>query len=158
MRGNRIPTAIKQLQGTHHPSRDAPNSPPATGVAPINCPHYITTSDDGRTEEIYYQLISFLEGMKVLSKEDEFALAMLATTIHEVEICTAMIEDVGRTYVTTNQNGDKLIRGHPLIGQRADAMRRAQSLLGEFGLTPAARSKVSVIKDKGNNPCAGLDQ
>ena len=45
------------------------------------------------------------------------------------------------------------------IAQAADAIRRLQSLLAEFGLTPAAIGKVSAKNGKGDagqNPWSGF--
>jgi phage terminase small subunit len=41
---------------------------------------------------------------------------------------------------------------------RSEAMRHAQSLLSEFGLTPSARSKVSVGQSTEDNPFAALEK
>jgi P27 family predicted phage terminase small subunit len=50
----------------------------------------------------------------------------------------------GRTYTTKTQMGDLLIKANPAVAMLADANRRFKSYLVEFGLTPAARSKVNV--------------
>lgn len=82
---------------------------------------------------------------------------MLASRLEEIEICTAVIEDSGRTYATTATSGDKLIRARPAVAMRNESMRHAQSLLAEFGLTPASRSKVSAGKPAEINPFAALE-
>ena len=46
----------------------------------------------------------------------------------------------------------------PEVGMRSEAMRHAQSLLSEFGLTPSARSKVSAGKPQEVNPFAALER
>ena len=57
-----------------------------------------------------------------------------------------------QTAVRTDENGivitpvKVMVKGHPAVGQRNEAMRHLQSLLAEFGLTPASISKVSVTK------------
>lgn len=50
----------------------------------------------------------------------------------------------GRTYTTKTQMGDFLIKANPAVAMLADADRRFKSYLVEFGLTPAARTKVKV--------------
>lgn len=152
---HRLPTAVKELKGTINVTRELKNQPRATGIAPVSTPEWIAGSQ--RAEEIYYQLIAHTHGMRVLSQEDDFALAMLASVLEEVEICSQFLEDEGRTYITTNKMGDKLIRSHPMVAQRSDAMRRAVALLNEFGLTPAARAKVQVKGDTAGNPFEALD-
>lgn len=81
---------------------------------------------------------------------------MLASRLEEIERLTAVIEDLGHTYTTTATSGDKLVRGRPEVGMRNEAMRHAQSLLSEFGLGPASRSKVSATPEREENPFAAL--
>jgi P27 family predicted phage terminase small subunit len=72
---------------------------------------------------------------------------------------TAIIEDTGRTYEQAGEDGAvKMIRARPEVAMRNEAMRHAQSLLSEFGLSPSARSKVSAGKPAEENPFAALDR
>ena len=41
------------------------------------------------------------------------------------------------------------IRRHPATGVAADAWRRVSSMLAEFGLTPASRSRLQVVAATG---------
>lgn len=102
------------------------------------------------------QYTAILEGMGIGLPDDQAALAMLANRLEEIEILSVTIQDGGGTYSTTATSGDKLVRARPEVGQRNEAMRHAQSLLNEFGLTPAARSKVSAGKPSEVNPFALL--
>ena len=54
------------------------------------------------------------------------------------------------------KDGGTMKRAHPAVSIRNDAARRAQSLMSEFGLTPAARSRVNVEAPakKEENPAA----
>lgn len=156
MAGHRVPTAMKKAKGTYRPGVEVPNHANATGLPPVVVPQWVAGSQ--RAEELYYQLISHLQNMRVLSEEDDLALAMLASALEEIEVTTAMIEDEGRFYTTSNKGGDKMIRSHPAVAQRADAMRRALALLNDFGLTPASRAKVQVRGNSIANPFEALDQ
>jgi P27 family predicted phage terminase small subunit len=104
----------------------------------------------------FQQLCGILSGMGVLSPDDTDALAMLSSRLEEIETCSKVIDDIGRTYATTNRDGEKMFRPRPEVGMKNEAMRHAQSLLCEFGLTPAARSKVSANKSAAENPFAAL--
>lgn len=75
---------------------------------------------------------------------DVYAQALLASRLAEIERLTAIIEDGGHTYPT----GTGIVRARPEVGKRSEAMRHAQSFLSEYGLTPAARSKVSATIQK----------
>jgi P27 family predicted phage terminase small subunit len=74
-------------------------------------------------------------------------------------LCTAFIEDNGRTYERRDETGALIMaRARPEVGMRSEAMRHAQSLLSEFGLTPSARSKVSAAQLTEDNPFAALEK
>ncbi|NTI22388.1 phage terminase small subunit P27 family [Rhizobium rhizogenes] len=147
-----LPTALKQLKGTHQSCRDADDTPPA------NIPSYMPAPPEYlnlRSAEIFRNLTMHLVGMKVLNVEDIPMLGLLASRLQEVEEHTWTIESEGYSYLT-----DKgLWKARPEVAMRNEAMRHAQSLLIEFGLSPAARSRVSAqLGDKPDNPFAILDQ
>ena len=55
-----------------------------------------------------------------------------------------LVDRDGLTYSTTSTAGETVIKGNPAVAMLADADRRFKGYLVEFGLTPAARSKVKV--------------
>lgn len=153
----RKPDHLKIVSGTDRPDRmnaDAPKD--MAGV--LEAPAWLSK----RAAELFDQLASIVGEMGVSSVSDVAMLAMVASRLEEVEICTAMIEDMGRTFVSKSALDDQgrvveqQIKGHPVVAQRSEAMRHAQSLLVEFGLSPAARSKVSVSKSDEQNPFSAL--
>ncbi|RKF16913.1 phage terminase small subunit P27 family [Roseovarius spongiae] len=148
----RTPDQLKIIAGTARPDRMNPDAPDAN-IGTASAPEWLSE----RASELFAQLSATLLGMGIASPDDQAALAMLASRLEEVEICTAVIEGAGRTYSTTATSGDKLIRARPEVAMRNEAMRHAQSLLSDFGLTPAARSKVSVAKLAEENPFAALE-
>ena len=101
-----------------------------------------------------------LDEMGLASKSDAAMLTLMALRLEEVEITTALIEDSGRIYlskVVRDEAGSIIAqqqKSHPAVAQRNEAMRHAHSLLGEFGLSPASRSKVTAgLRSKGaGNP------
>lgn len=147
-----LPTALKQLKGTHQSCRDADNTPPvnlSTMPAPPEHLNY-------RAAEIFRQLSVYLHGMKILSVEDSIMLGLLAARLEEVEEHSATIESEGYVYLHPKSG---MWKSRPEVGMRNEAMRHAQSLLIEFGLSPAARSRVSAqLGNKPDNPFAILDQ
>ncbi|WP_085044319.1 phage terminase small subunit P27 family [Ensifer aridi] len=147
-----LPTALKQLKGTHQSCRDADNAPPA------NVPRYLPSPPEHlnyRAAEIFRWLAVLTTGMKVLNVEDVPMLAMAAMRLQEVEEHTATIESEGYSYLTNKG----LWKARPEVAMRNEAMRHAQSLLIEFGLSPAARSRVSAqLGEKSDNPFKLLDE
>lgn len=147
----RKPTHLKVVTGTAQKCRTNPNEPqPEKGATPA--PGWLSD----RAAEIYAGLCAHLDGMGVLATVDDHVVALAASRLEEIEITTACVEDGGRTYETTNAQGEKMIRPNPMVAQRSEAMRHAQSLLSEMGLTPAARSKVSASKKGESNPFKAL--
>jgi P27 family predicted phage terminase small subunit len=97
-----------------------------------------------------------IEGLSISSRTDTEMLALAAARMAEIEECDAIIKEHGRVIETvTDKAGNTAIRANPAVAQRNEAMRHLQSLLAEFGLTPAARSKIiAPKKDKQANPFA----
>jgi P27 family predicted phage terminase small subunit len=147
----RKPDHLKVVSGTDQPCRMNPDAPAAPKDLPI-APDWLTT----RGAEIFQNLVTILDGMGIASSADTGIITLCASRLEEVEITTALVEDSGRIYESTSEDGPTVIRSHPSVGQRNEAMRHAQSLLCELGLTPAARSKVSVNTPREDNPFRSL--
>lgn len=153
----RTPDHLKVVAGTDRPDRMNADAPLPDETMP-EAPEWLSH----RGAEIFDQLVGIIAPMGVGSASDTAMLALVASRLEEVEICTALIEDGGRTFVSSTQFDDEgrvvsqQIKGHPAVAQRSEAMRHAQSLLAEFGLSPAARSKVSAGKKREDNPFKAL--
>jgi P27 family predicted phage terminase small subunit len=153
----RKPYHLKVVAGTDRPDRMNDAAPQASEEMP-GSPDWLSS----RANEIFEQLVGIIGPMGIASASDTAMLAMVASRLEEVEICTAMIEDGGRTFVSSMEFDEQgrivsqQVKGNPVVAQRSEAMRHAQSLLSEFGLSPAARSKVSVGKKSAENPFAAL--
>ena len=91
----------------------------------------------------------------VLGLEDSDALANLASVLVEIEEDQVLLHSLGSPYYVPNEENG-MIRAHPAVNRISVNRQRAQALLGEFGLTPAARSKVSAGKPAEANPFAAL--
>lgn len=153
----RKPDHLKLVSGTAQPCRMNPDAPVPSSALP-DAPEWLSK----RGAELFEQLVGIVGEMGVGSASDSAMLAMAASRLEEVEICTAIIEDGGRTFISAasyDEEGrlvSQQIKGHPVVAQRSEAMRHAQSLLVEFGLSPAARSKVSATKPNEQNPFSAL--
>jgi P27 family predicted phage terminase small subunit len=149
MANPRKPTHLKSVQGTERKDRANPSEPIASNVLPT-APDYLSP----RAVEKFMQLCRILEGMGIASRDDNDALSILAGLIIEIEEDSILLESVGAFYVPSKESG--IIRAHPAVARLSTNRQRAQALLGEFGLTPAARSKVSAGKPVELNPFAAL--
>lgn len=146
----RKPDHLKIVSGTAQPCRINADAPIAPTSLPVP-PGWLTV----RGAEIFHSLVAILDEMGIASSADTQVITLCASRIEEVEITTALVEDNGRTYETVSETGS-MFRSRPEVAQRNEAMRHAQSLLSELGLTPSARSKVSAMTKPEGNPFKNL--
>ncbi len=131
------PTVLKLVAG--NPGKRAVNKkePKPKRVLP-SCPKYLA----GDAKVAWGRLTVLLDRMGVLTEADTLALERLCECYSEILDCRELIARDGRTYTTTTMSGDALIKANPAVAMLGDADRRFKSYLVEFGLSPAARSKV----------------
>lgn len=94
------------------------------------------------------RVAEMLDRIGVLTECDSLALERLCDCYAEILACRELIDRDGRTYKTVTAQGDTLIKGNPAVSQLRAADAQFKSYLVEFGLTPAARSKVRTEESK----------
>ena len=146
------PTVLKALGGTLQPSRTNAHEPTPAVFLPTP-PAWL--SDKAR--QYWGEVGAVLLDMKLCTVADGPALQLLTETLAEWAEARQAVHRKGLTYETTTATGDRMCRPNPEVTIAADAMRRAQRMLTEFGLTPASRGKVSALGDEtGLDPFAQL--
>lgn len=147
----RKPRHLHVVNGTYRPDRHGPEetTPKPSEEAPEPPPFM-----SERGAEIFRGLSTILAGMGMASKDHALMLYLAALRVEEVEQHQAVVEDMGYTFMTTNTAGEIVPKVRPEARLRADSMRHLQSLLHEFGLSPAAISKVSAAPKAPENPFA----
>lgn len=90
-----------------------------------------------------------LDRIGVLTEADGGALVQLCEAEAEVEELRAQIRLDGRTFKTTSTAGDIVIKANPAVAMLDSAVHRLRAYQLEFGLTPAARTKVHTVKSNG---------
>lgn len=172
MRGRkRIPDETKKVIGTIRPDRMNPNAP-TPDPDPPRAPEWLPR----RAVEIFAALATRLDLQLLASKSHTEMLALAAMRLHEVEKFTEVLEREGYTYATkstttqreakgskgkqvTKKETKTMMRARPEVALRSEAARHAQSLLAEFGLSPATVGKVSRLANPdgmGANPFGKL--
>lgn len=136
------PTALKLVAG--NPGKRATNKrePKPRREIP-SCPAHL--SDDGKVA--WGRLSVLLDRMGVLTEADTAALERLCDCYADILESRELIKTDGRTYKVSTQSGDTLIKANPAVAQLRAADSQFKSYLVEFGLTPAARSKVQATPD-----------
>ena len=75
----------------------------------------------------------------------------LAQRLEQIQRWQAVLEVEGDTYETVTASGGRMIRARPEVAMLSDAMRQAQSLIGELMLNPSAALRIA----DGHKPKAG---
>lgn len=88
-----------------------------------------------------------LDRMGVLTEADGLALERLCECYAEILDYRDLVNEHGASYSTTSTVGSATLKANPAVAMLADADRRFRSRLIEFGLTPAARARVSRVGD-----------
>lgn len=136
------PTALKILQGNpgHHPLRKhEPEPRKGIPAAPIGW--------DEKANATYAALAAQLNAMGVLTDADGTALELLADALMEYRGAREVVRSKGSTYACRTKNNGMLTRTRPEVRIAESAWKRVSSILTEFGLTPAARTKVAAAVD-----------
>lgn len=145
----RKPTPLKVLHGTTRADRDNPNEPKPAGIsANAQPPEWL--GDRGR--EAWTDLLPVLRRMGVISTADPMAFALLCDALGEYMEARAWVQAHEDVYAVAGKDGALTWRKRPEVEIAQDAWRRAKTMLTEFGLTPAARSRVSGKPDEAMDP------
>jgi P27 family predicted phage terminase small subunit len=94
--------------------------------------------------EVWRELAPLLTRMRVLTKADRQALALLCDALAEYRAARAVVEAQGATFTVETMSG-RVVRARPEVAIASDAHRRARLMLAEFGLTPAGRRRVEAL-------------
>jgi P27 family predicted phage terminase small subunit len=141
------PTALRVVQGNpgRRPfNRREPTPPPGRPA----CPDWLPRT----AKHAWRELCDLLDEMGLLSQADRRALELLVAAYAEWRQATADVKSEGAWYQTTSTTGAVVYRAHPATAIASDAYRRIRSMLIEFGLTPAARSKVNAADEPPADP------
>ena len=145
----RKPTALKLLHGDFdiNPNRQNHNEPVTDNAAP-DCPAYLI--GDARKE--WHRLSVELGGIRVLSTVDRLALEQCCQTYGYWRDCCRVLKREG-LFLTSpicdragNQIGEQTIE-NPAANAARKYSDQIQRLLAQFGLTPAARTRLTVEKE-----------
>jgi P27 family predicted phage terminase small subunit len=142
------PPALRALTGG---KKSGASAPEVARLSSFDPPAFLSD----KAAQHWPELAGLLDDMGIMGDSDRLALALLTEALVEWIEAGQTIAEHGATYEATTEAGAVMHRAHPAVAQRADAARRVQSLLGEFGLTPSARAKVQGLRDlPGDDPAA----
>lgn len=142
-----LPTAMKILKGTDQPCR-INKKEPKLAVERSLVPEWLSE----RGQEAYRQLSDVLVSMNVLTKADRMALELLCDAYADYREAKDYLKGKGTTTYETATESGVIFRAYPQVGMVSDAYKRIRSMMTEFGLTPASRSKVSAQGEEQKDP------
>lgn len=137
------PTVLKLVEGNPGKRKINKTEPKPRREIP-SCPAHL--SDAGKVA--WGRLSVLLDRMGVLTEADSAALERLCDCYSDILICRESLIADGWTYKTMTAQGDTLIKANPAAGHLRAADAQFKSYLIEFGLTPAARSKVHATPEE----------
>jgi len=136
---------LKALAGTLRGDREnAVGTPPAPGA--MICPLHLSDL----AQLIFGSIAKILEEQQRASPHYAEHVALLAQRLEQIQRFQAVLETQGDTYESNTAHGT-IVRARPEVTMLSDAMRHAQSLLGELMLNPAAALRIA----EGHKPGAG---
>jgi len=138
----KLPTAMKEMQGTLEKSRVLENEMQVDLVSQLpEAPELLSTIG----VEEWYKVTSQLFNLKMLHHID---LRLIESYCNEMVLyieCESELRKNGRVDIFKNTNGD-IIRSQakPYVKMKNDALNNALKLAAQFGLTPVARANISA--------------
>jgi P27 family predicted phage terminase small subunit len=129
------PTVIEIMEGRpgHRPINS--NEPQPRAVAP-RCPDYL----DARAKKEWKRLVPILQRMRVLTEADGIALGNLCQTYSTMLKAQEKLNELGILY----KSPSGYVMQSPLLNIVSACIDTLNKLSREFGLTPAARSRLTV--------------
>ncbi|EKT55526.1 phage terminase small subunit P27 family [Providencia sneebia] len=135
----KTPTHLQLVRGnpSKRPINKKEHKPPS-GVPPT--PKYF----DKQGKYWFKRMAEDLDALGVMSQLDAKALELMVEAYVEYRHHCDVLEEEGYTYNTTSMTGDIIKKAHPAVTMKADAWKRIRAMLGEFGMTPSARARVTI--------------
>lgn len=154
----RRPTALKILEGNPGHQKLEHNEPRPRPIAPP-CPDWL----DRRAKAEWRRICPELERLGLLTGVDQAGLANYCSLVATIAITELLLRKTGLTMElrepsTKDADGNVVLGAVKYVQQRPEVAIRHKAILGiraylaEFGLTPAARGKMSILGGVGATP------
>lgn len=139
--------ALKEVQGTYREDRDAKVNEDVP-IGPMIAPLHLSEIARGH----FATIAGILEEQKRSSPHYAEHVGLLALRLEQIAMYQAVIETEGCTFSSEIAQVAKdgaviaikvMKRAHPAVAMLSEALRHAQSLLGDLMLNPAAALKIA---------------
>lgn len=108
----------------------------------------------------FKKLVKEFDGLNIIKNVDSINLALYCDALYDYITFTEIIEAEGYMMEMTNKAKATNNVPHPLITKKAQVFQQMNKIASDFGLSPAARSKLAmnIMNDKDkedDNPFSG---
>jgi len=101
-----------------------------------------------REKKHFVEICNFLAEMKILATSDKYTIELAAHYWEDYLILKKHVKK-DRFQDAFDKEGNKTVKSHPAVGQRNASVKMLNSLLGELGLTPTARTRLVSSDSEG---------
>lgn len=108
-----------------------------------NIPQPPKTLSD-RAKEIFVEFVARIQEVGIASDTDIDIIILYANNQEQLEHYEYILRTEGSTYTSYTRGGDEIIKPRPELGMYDSCKNLKFKILTEFGLTPAARKRVSM--------------
>jgi len=131
----RKPSSLKLVTGTARADRANGNEPEPQLLEDLTPPAHLAE----RSAAVWRELAPMLRRIQLLTEADVIAFEMLCDSVADYRFAR---EKRGDDFVTRSHKGSQML-DQWLVAQQACG-KRAEVLMGRFGMDPVSRSKVMV--------------
>lgn len=135
----RKPTNLRVLEGNPSKRPLPQNEPKPVPIAP-KCPSWANRYG----KRLWKELIPEMERLGLVTKIDGASFAAMCHSYGVWVECEQYLKKHGRTYEYTNKAGETNMIARPEVAIGQKALAEFRRWAAEFGLTPAARTKIEV--------------
>ncbi|HEY3972334.1 MAG TPA: phage terminase small subunit P27 family [Candidatus Sulfotelmatobacter sp.] len=147
---NKKPSKLKAIQGNAGKRKINHREPKPTPGIPLMPAHL---AKDPVAKAKWKELVPILNRMGVLTTADGDGLAAYCALFSQWVKCEAAIRKLGMFTADVDEtSGLAKIKQNPAVRVKADTLRLMRQFENEFGLTPAARSNLSVGQGRDLEP------
>lgn len=132
-----LPRAVKENRGNPG-KRPLNNREPKPVEGAPSCPSFM--SKEARAH--WRRIVPLLRDMGVLAKCDIGVLAAYCESFAEFKQASIELQEGGKLTFTTDKGN---VIPHPLVGIKNTAARNMHRFAQDFGLTPAARTRIEIM-------------
>jgi P27 family predicted phage terminase small subunit len=134
----------KNMSNSERAAREKAEARLRTGTKNIKPPRWLSKD----TKKEFRRLTKGLLEIDLVDNLDVDLLAVLATAIVAYRDVTSILEKDGRFTEYTNKAGATNLMNHPAVAQQKQLADQIRMLANEFGLTPSARAKLAIPREK----------